>query len=262
MIEDNIREIVEEVREEIIRHLNDKEIRRRLYKKDGDVTWKIDIFANELLINKLKDYDIPCSIVSEENERINLVEEPEYVIIIDPLDGSYNFVSNIPFASISVAVSRYKRNATMKDIFYSIVSNIFKDETFEARKGIGSYLNKSRIFIEEKSSEDLTGVVYTDDVDKVSKLLRQYKRIRILGAASLEISYIASNRLDFFVDIRNHLRNVDIAAAYLILKEAGGYIVDLNGKEFDCEINRIRKISLICSRSEEICRRILKYVRG
>ncbi len=262
MLEDKVRNLAEEVKEELLRHVNDEDFKKRLYKKDGDITWKVDLFANDILVKKFKENDIPCYILSEEQPGIRIAEEPEYIAIIDPIDGTYNFVSNIPFASISIAISKYKEKAYLSDIFYSIVINLFQDEIFEAKKGKGSYLNGYKICVNNYRSDDLTGVIYTNDPISIRELVKKFKRIRVLGSASLEVCYIACNRLDFFIDNRNHLRNVDIAAAYLILREAGGALIDINGNLLNCGINDIEKISIICSKDIEMCKFLLNYVRS
>ncbi len=263
MIENKVREIVISVKEDISKILNDKNIKEVLYKKNGDTTWRIDIISEKMIIEKLKEEEIPCIIVSEEHEKLKLNDVPEYIFVLDPIDGSFNLVKGIPFASVSVAVAKYKRNATLSDLFYSIVVNIFEEEIFEAYKGKGSKFNGKAVHVNKRYDIDnLTGVIYTYNVNNLERLLKKTKRVRVLGAASLEISYIALNRIDYFLDIRNHLRNVDIAAAYLILKEAGGFIVDLNGRDFNCNITGIVRITLLCSKCKDLSLKLLNYVRS
>jgi myo-inositol-1(or 4)-monophosphatase len=164
-------------------------------------------------------------------------ELPKNAIFIDPIDGTTNFVHQIPFCAISVGVWEDGKPK------YAAVYNPILDEFFWAEKGKGAYLNDERIHVSAESelqkSLIATGFPYTkaeagEDFEwvlkKMEKVLPYTRDMRRLGAASVDLCYTAKGVFDAFYEI--NLKPWDTAAGVLIVTEAGGRVSDELGGEF------------------------------
>ncbi len=151
--------------------------------------------------------------------------------LIDPLDGTTNFTHCFPFFAVSIALE------VKADIVLGIVYNPYMNEYFEASKGAGAYLNKRRIEVSRTAElEDAllgTGFPYNihkkpaDALKLFEKMIKRAQGIRRPGAASLDLCYVASGRLDGFWE--QGLKPWDTAAGVVILKEAGGKLSSFKG---------------------------------
>ncbi|BFI43248.1 myo-inositol-1(or 4)-monophosphatase [Marchantia polymorpha subsp. ruderalis] len=156
----------------------------------------------------------------------------DYTWLVDPIDGTLNFIGGLPFASVSIAVAR---GSTLQ---VGVVYNPFIDELFTARKGEGAYLNGESISALPRETELEDAIVTLGFNSKperrklmlqeISKVGPHCRAIRALGSAALHISYIAAGRVGCFFE--HGLKPWDIAAAWLILEEAGGYVTQMNGE--------------------------------
>jgi len=153
--------------------------------------------------------------------------------IIDPLDGTTNFLHRIPFFSISVALEKDD------EIIYGAVYECNRREYFSAWKNGGAFLNGNRIEVSShKKLEDCllaTGFPYfefgalDDYLKKLSTFITCTRGIRRLGSAALDLAYVACGRFDGFFE--NNLNTWDVAAGVILVKEAGGRITDYNNED-------------------------------
>ncbi len=188
---------------------------------DGTLTSRLDKLAEDMIIERINEIDLPFNIISEE---IGFVDRGyEKNIIMDPLDGTYNAENQIPLYSMSLAI--------MKDDFESLeeafVMNLATGNYFWASKDNGSYRNGSRMQKVKKHSN--ASVVYNLEETVVPDFLKKnITRKRILGCASMEMALLANGSLDnvAYLGREKKLRNVDIAAGVLLIKEMGGFILD------------------------------------
>lgn len=189
----------------------------------------VDKTAENTFIKYLKDVVPEAGFIAEESE--DLKPADEYNWIIDPLDGTTNFIFNIPFYCTSVALIRNN------ELQVGVIYDPNHDELFSAYKDGGAYLNGKSIRVSETT--DLirtlvaTGIPY-DDFDRAEKflkllhqLMRDTKGIRRLGSAALDLAYVASGKFDAFFEYG--LNPWDVAAGALIVKEAGGQVTNYNG---------------------------------
>lgn len=164
-------------------------------------------------------------------------ELPKNAIFIDPIDGTTNFVHQIPFCAISVGVWEDGKPK------YAAVYNPILDEFFWAEAGKGAYLNNERIYVSEESelqkSLIATGFPYTkaeagEDFEwvlkKMERILPYTRDVRRLGAASVDLCYTAKGVFDAFYEI--NLKPWDTAAGVLVVTEAGGRVSNELGGEF------------------------------
>src|SRR5680860_1025450 len=179
--------------------------------------------------------------------------------IIDPLDGTTNFLHGIPVFAISIALER------KGELVAGLVYNPATDETFTAEKGKGAYLNDRRRLRVAARSELAACVIGTGiphagrpNHDLFLKELRAIMGIsagvRRMGAAALDLAWTAAGRLDGFWE--HGLRPWDIAAGIVILREAGAYVSDSNGKE------RMLEDGGVIAGNETIHAKLLKLLKA
>ncbi len=201
-------------------------------KGPGDFVTASDKKVEEILISELQKARPNYSILSEEIGEIN--NDKSFKWIIDPIDGTANFLHGIPHFAISIGLEHDK------EIICGIIYDPIKDEMFIAEKGNGSYLNNQRLRVSSRSNlKDC--IIFTGGPKSVSKdidlVLEEYKKfsskvlipIRKIGSAALDMAYVAAGRCDGFW--QRNLNYWDIAAGIIIVKEAGGFINDFKGEQ-------------------------------
>ena len=200
-------------------------------KGPGDFVTSSDKRVEKILIEELQKARPSYSILSEEIGEIN--NDKSFKWIIDPIDGTANFLHGIPHFAISIGLEHNK------EIICGIIYDPIKDEMFTAEKGNGSYLNNQRMRVSFRSKlKDC--IVFTGGPKLGSKdrelALKEYNNlsskvlvpIRKLGSASLDMAYVAAGRCDGFW--QRNLNYWDIAAGIILVKEAGGFVTDFNGE--------------------------------
>ncbi|MHA1719076.1 MAG: inositol monophosphatase family protein [Promethearchaeota archaeon] len=213
----------------------------------GDLTLEIDKRAENAIIQTLESYNEPIIIISEEigkyfwdpilKERKFNFEYNECAdfFIIDPIDGSTNAKRGIPFSCISVA---YANGPALDNIQVGAVFNIKTEDLYLAEKGSGAFRNEKAIKCSQTKSlaNSIAGTdLHIRDfcepvINKTNKLLKYPRKVRIMGSSALEICLVADGSFDFYIDFRGISRVIDFAAAYLIVKEAGGLVIDNFGR--------------------------------
>tara|TARA_B100001179_G_scaffold223901_1_gene202016 strand:+ start:138 stop:923 length:786 start_codon:yes stop_codon:yes gene_type:complete len=200
-------------------------------KGPGDFVTASDKKAEKILIEELGKARPNYSILSEEVGEIK--NDEEFKWIIDPIDGTSNFLHGIPHFAISIGLEQNN------EIICGIVFDPIKDETFVAEKGNGSYLNNQRIRVSSRSKLK-NCIIFTGGPRSESKnkdlAMEEYKKfsskvlipIRKMGSASLDIAYVAAGRCDGFW--QRNLNYWDIAAGIILVKEAGGFVTDFEGE--------------------------------
>lgn len=207
---------------------------------DGTQTSTLDKLAEDSIIERIEELDLPFNIISEE---IGFVDRGyEKNIITDPLDGTYNAENQLPFYSMSLAIMTEK----LSDVEEAIVINLATGNYFWAAKGHGAYRNTFRL--PESSRRTRASVQYVLEDTEVPAFLKEgMTRKRILGCASLEMSMVANGSLDnvAYLGQGKQLRNIDIAAGVLLVKETGGYILDGTLHELDMGKDVTERINMI-----------------
>lgn len=191
---------------------------------------KYDVAVQDFLFKELGNAFPEAEFVGEEGE--NSFESTALRFIIDPIDGTTNFMQNMRCSCISVALC--KEN----DVIAGVVYNPYTDEIFSAEKGNGAYLNGEKIKVSDRPLSDGlalfgTSPYHPENADETFALLRKVfdfsRDIRRSGSAAYDICLIACGRCEVFFE--KELQPWDIAAGTLILKEAGGVAFNYKGKE-------------------------------
>ena len=200
-------------------------------KGPGNFVTASDIKVEKILVEELQKARPTYSILSEEIGEIN--NDESFKWIIDPIDGTSNFLHGIPHFAISIGLEHDK------EIICGIIYDPIKDEMFTAEKGNGAYVNNKRMRVSSRSKlKDciiFTGGPRQNPKDK-ELFFVEYKNfssivktpIRKMGSASLDIAYVAAGRCDGFW--QRNLNYWDYAAGIILVKESGGFVTDFNGK--------------------------------
>ena len=179
-----------------------------------DFVSNADLKAEKIIIEELKKARPYYSIISEEDGSESN-KDKNNTWIIDPIDGTTNFLHGVPHFAISIAL-RYK-----KEIVSGLIFDPIKDEMFYAEKEKGAFFNNQRIRVSKKRELNsclfATGGKYEKDVDLP---------FRKSGSAALDMAYVAAGRYDGY--FQNDLNLWDIAAGIIIIKEAGGIINEID----------------------------------
>ena len=196
---------------------------------DGTPTQAIDKIAEDIILSFLREADACGEVISEEAGRCR-ISDADGIIILDPIDGTYNAIHGIPYYAISAG---YMENG---EITAAYISNLGFREVFTAEKNAGAYLNKKPIHVSPVSTLDTASLsLYGKQhhIDSVREIAGTARRWRHLGASALELAYIGCGRIDAFVDMRGTLRYTDAAAGMLICEEAGGRATSALGEKIE-----------------------------
>ena len=232
-------------------------------RRKRDVTRKIDLFAEEALENALQSRNLCARIISEElGDHVSPEEgDPQFTLIFDPIDGSTNAILGLPFFCSSLAYSPNLEHVTFDDLQASVVATIY-GKTYYAVKGGHAYVDGKKLPRAVKGKTKRVFSIYTYGTDSIPEAMMHFQResknvlIRVLGSIAMELCLVAEGAFDAVIDVRDLINGYDIAGASLILKEAGGIITDLKGKEFETEVGKTQKISLIAALEPEIYKRM------
>jgi fructose-1,6-bisphosphatase/inositol monophosphatase family enzyme len=204
----------------------------------GDISMRIDTLAEEIIIEELEKSGLDILLMSEEvgNKYIGdkeKVERTERKLIVDPIDGSTNSSRGIPFYSISIA---YAEGSELEDIKKGLIIDISTNDLYWANKGEGAFLNGNPISVSQREVSDKLIFEIDFSLWNLHKKLRQYReiikklyRVRVMGSMALSFCLLAKGAIDGYMDFRTATRIVDIAAGYLIIKEAGGKFFTISG---------------------------------
>ena len=212
---------VEKASKSIIRDFGEVEKLQVSKKGPNDFVTKTDKHVEKILIEELSKTKKNYSFLTEETGIINN-KDKENIWIIDPIDGTNNFLHGIPHFAISIALK------SKEELVSALIFDPIKDEMFFAEKDKGAFLNNQRLRVSKKNSLDDCLFASNHEGLKFSDL-----NMRCSGSAALDLAYVASGRLDGY--FQNTINLWDIAAGILLVKEAGGLVNDID--KFD--INKI-----------------------
>ncbi|MCF8229921.1 MAG: inositol monophosphatase [Bacteroidales bacterium] len=206
-------------------------IQERDIKEKGshDYVTYVDIEAENRLVSELGRLIPGSGFIVEENKELQ--KSGEYNWIIDPLDGTTNFIQGIPLFAISIALEH--KNKVVAGLVYEINTQ----ECFYAWEGSPAYMNRAEIRVSEKteleSSLFATGFPYSDysRLDNYlaifKQMMKETRGVRRLGSAALDLAYVACGRFDGFYEYGLH--PWDVAAGAFIVQQAGGRVSDFSG---------------------------------
>ncbi len=206
---------------------------RVTHKGHNDFVTEVDQAAEQAIVDVLRQAYPDHAILAEESgASANLHKDSEYVWIIDPLDGTTNFIHGFPQYAVSIGLQHRGQ------ITQAVVYDPTRNELFTASKGAGAFLNDKRIRVtkRDKLADALigTGFPYSDlsGLDEYVKMFHVMTQksagLRRPGSAALDLAYVAAGRLDGFFE--KNLKPWDMAAGTLLITEAGGIVGNFHGE--------------------------------
>jgi myo-inositol-1(or 4)-monophosphatase len=199
-------------------------------KGPADFVSEADRRTEAILTDELRKARPTFGFLREEHGEI-AGEDPDRRWIIDPLDGTTNFLHGIPHFAISVALEQ------RGEVVAGVVYDALRDEVFWAEKGAGAYVNRQRLRVSARhrlaQSVIATGIPFGERAGKrafsamLSAVMERTAGVRRFGAASLDLAWVAAGRYDAFWEVG--LSPWDVAAGIVLVREAGGFVTDLGG---------------------------------
>jgi myo-inositol-1(or 4)-monophosphatase len=215
-----------------------------------DLVTEVDKGAEALIRNLLHAHFPHHAILGEEGVKpgseassraIDEMKESEYLWIVDPIDGTTNFVHGFPFFSISIAL------AHRGDVIVGVVYDPNRDEMFVGEKGKGAYVRGRRMRVSREATlaeSLLAGGLAGDrewvlpaNLAGIRAIAPKVRNVRLAGSAALHMAYVAAGRLSGFWEIG--LNPWDMAAGKLLVEEAGGTVTDTLGRPYSLETRNV-----------------------
>jgi myo-inositol-1(or 4)-monophosphatase len=202
-------------------------------KGESQLVSNVDLEAEEVIIKTIKKYFPAHSILSEENSRL---KDSPHRWIIDPLDGTHNFIKGIPIFGVSIALE-YKKEVIVGVLYFPLDKRLYW-----AEKGKGAYLNERKLQVSSRSLSEVT-CVYDSSIRLNPKemllvldnLAKRVFNLRMFGSSAEHLAMIAEGKID--LDIEFNDKSWDFAAGALIVKEAGGKFTDFQGRPWNADIS-------------------------
>ncbi len=219
---------------------------------DGTPTSYIDKVAEDIAVKLLTQASVKVNLLSEEIGFIDF--GGSYTFVLDPVDGTRNASRGIPFYGVSLAIG----TSRISDVEYGIVKNIPTGDLFTAEKHHGAFLNTMPIRVCEVPPKDiLSSISLGKSSTKKAHALAKQGYVRSLGSASLEMCMVAIGALDYYFVGKDIMRVIDIAASTLIIREAGGLVKTMEGKDLDMGFDLGERTSVVAACSEPVIKEIL-----
>jgi myo-inositol-1(or 4)-monophosphatase len=232
----------------------------------GDQMKPVDLAAEKAIVEVLQQHGVSFTLISEESGVKEFGKNPaQCYVTVDPIDGTTNLVHGLPFYASSIAVST---KPALSTVFAALVTDLAHDITYTALDGKGAYLDGEKISSSKHESLqdavvglDLNSYKVKEIAPQLTELIQKTTHIRHFGANALELCYVADGTTEAFVDIRGKLRTTDLAAAYLIVKEAGGTVTTPTGEALDVTLDPKQTVKFIASGNPQIHETILSLVK-
>ncbi len=217
------------------------------HKGRNNIVTDVDCLSEEAILKILRREFPDHGILAEESGKSD--GDTPYTWIIDPLDGTNNYLFGLPFYSVSIALMQEN------DIFLGVVYDPLRDELFSSVKGSGAWMNDKRISVtvETKMANSFIGSdVGYDSVegkrmlDTLGMLWPRTHGVRIVGSAVLGLAYVACGRVSLY--IHRNLYPWDMAAGTLLVREAGGVVTDWKGRDVGMQTKQIAAANMMLNK--------------
>ncbi|NJD51965.1 MAG: inositol-1-monophosphatase [Candidatus Methanoperedens sp.] len=233
-----------------------------LVQRPKDITRKMDMAAENALDAALLARGLSARIISEElGDRI-VGKHPDFMLVVDPIDGSTNATCGIPFFCTSLAYTDKTEIATFDDISMAVICDI-QGNTYCAERGKGAFLNEKQMRGKKRGTRLKPVVsVYSYGVPHVPEGLIEFEKsiiVRALGSIALDMCFVADGTLDGLIDTRGLVSGYDIMASALVLKESGGTLTDLKGNNLTNNV-QVTGLSIAGTKNSELHEKIIRML--
>jgi len=228
----------------------------------GDISRNIDIIAEKTVLDYLKEINFECVVLGEECGRVELSEKPKGYIIMDAIDGSANAVRGVPFFCSSLAFATENKLSSITD---GVITDLTNGDMYWASKDKGSFLNEKQIRVQQKEPVyKIVGINTSGGSNELMQrmypIFQNHNHTRHFGANALEMALFARGVMDVFIDFRDKIRIQDIAAGCIIVKEAGGLLLDADLKPLDANLSYETRVSFIAAANQKILDEIMSQI--
>lgn len=235
-----------------------------IVQRPKDITRRMDMAAEQALDKALLARGLSARVISEELGDRTVGKHPDFMLIFDPIDGSTNATCGIPYFCTSLAYTGKTGQASFSDITMAVICDI-QGKTYFAQEGKGAFLNGKQISGKKRGTRPKPVVsVYSYGVPHVPPGLIELEKsiiVRALGSIALDMCFVADGTLDGIIDTRGLVSGYDIMASSLILKEAGGYLTNLDGKILTNNV-MATGLSIIGTKNKELHNKIVKFLKN
>jgi len=223
----------------------------------GDLSSKIDLVAENAVLKTIEKFGFRPTVIGEE---CGTIKGGDGYLIMDAVDGTTNATRGIPFSCCSLAYATHCRLSSVSD---AVIVDLNSGDVYESSVNMGASMNGLRLKIDDNNirrgvkdqSELVVGVnisgINSDDIERLSRIISKCLHIRHLGANALELCFFARGLIDLYIDLRGKIRVTDLAAGYLIAKEAGGFLFNPQGEYLDSDLSLHNRISFIAAKNRE-----------
>ena len=260
-------EIADEIRQDVKPFFGSEKAREDMGRgAGGDTTKYVDFLAEEIVVRTLEAGEVPCTLISEECGTRRIGRGGADYVVLDGIDGTTNSTRNIPFVSTSIARSTGNR---LGDVDVALVKDLYRDLDYTAIRGKGAFEEGKPLHVSNINSLERAIVAVNltprerlpGQINRISPVLFKALKFRQLGSTALEVCYVATGALDAFIDVEGLARATDLAAANLILKEAGGITVTSLGEELDMPLRTSARLPFVSAANKTLCSEILSYLK-
>ena len=234
----------------------------------GDKTLILDLQAENEILDVIGSSSTSFAILTEERGMIAPEHSPEYLVIIDPIDGSANLERGIPLVSAGISAVPYSESMSTDNVETSVIMSFFTDETYVARTGKGITRNgkSARVSAAVETEHSIisydTKRPWTESFAEASKrTLGAVHDMRRTASNLLDLCWTASGALDAMADLRGLLPIVHVSGTHMVF-EAGGFVIEEGGERFSLPITPDVRMSFVAANSEELARAILSAFTG
>ena len=234
----------------------------------GDQTLVLDLRAEDQIISVLQSSNVEFAILTEEKGFLEPAKQPEYLAIVDPIDGSANLRRGIPLASIGISIVPFGSRMTSDDTEISVIESVFSNETYVAIKDEGVTRNGRRLttaapvnLADAVISYDTKRAWESDFLESSVRIMSAVHDIRRTGSNLLDLCWTAAGLLDGMVDMRNKLPVIHICGTHMVF-EAGGFVLDQRGERFRSPLEQGIMMNFVAASNEELARLILDTLKG
>ena len=229
----------------------------------GDISRNIDITAEKTVLDYLREIHFDCVVLGEECGRVEISKNPKGFVLMDAIDGSANSVRGLPFFCCSLAFATEEKLSSVTD---AVVTNLSTGDLYSASKGKGAFKNDKQISVhKEKPLYKIVGINSSGSspelLEKLSPIFEKHHHIRHLGANALEMAMFAEGLIDIFIDLRKKIRIQDLAGGYILVKEAGGLILDENLEPLDSDLSYETRLSFVAASNRQILDEIFSLIK-
>lgn len=228
----------------------------------GDISRNIDIIAEKTVLDYLKEINFQCVVLGEECGRVELSDNPKGYVIMDAIDGSANAVRGVPFFCSSLAFATQNKLSSITD---GVITDLSNGQMYHATKDRGAFFDEKQIKVyDKKPIYKIVGIntsgATMELIKRLHPIFENHNHTRHFGANALEMALFARGLMDIFIDLRGKIRIQDIAAGYIIVKEAGGLLLDADLNPLDADLDYGTRVSFIAAANQKILDEIMSQI--